>query len=72
VPLGVNKNQPVRVVIDPRLSILEKPYQVLQDGLDTILYCSDDNQSVNVNEKVTIVGLPVYDDQISTRAILDD
>jgi hypothetical protein len=49
VPLFHQKQQPVRVVIDPNLSLLlpddddiNKKYALFQDGLETIVYCRQD------------------------------
>ena len=34
------KKQPVRVVVDPNLSLLDGVYALFQDGLETIVYCN--------------------------------
>lgn len=66
VPLGV-RSQPIRVVLDPRLSFLlestkeGKSYKIFEDGLPTVVYHSVrdvDYDSLNLLESVTCVYLP--------------
>jgi riboflavin biosynthesis pyrimidine reductase len=70
VPLG-DRPQPIRVVLDPRLSLLledaiegkanSRSFQLFQDGLPTVVYHSVrdvDYSSLNLSESVTCVYLP--------------
>jgi riboflavin biosynthesis pyrimidine reductase len=71
VPLGDGLQQPIRVVLDPRLSLLidaadgegsnAKSYKMFEDGLRTVVYHSVrdvDLSSLNLSESVTCVYLP--------------
>jgi riboflavin biosynthesis pyrimidine reductase len=65
-----DRPQPIRVVLDPRLSLLldeareckvEKSYTIFQDGLRTVVYHSVpevDHSSLNLLKSVTCVYLP--------------
>ena len=74
-----SKKQPVRVVMDPNLSLLknsDKSFALFHDGLDTVVYCTNES-SVNVfddvSDNVTIVALPTQNDgTLSTRDVLED
>jgi riboflavin biosynthesis pyrimidine reductase len=69
VPLG-DRPQPIRVVLDPRLSLLlnaadfegkSQSYKMFEDGLPTVVYHSVrdvDYNSLNLLESVTCVYLP--------------
>lgn len=58
VALGDGKRQPVRVVIDPSLSLIDGNYSLLNDGLQTIIYHLQTNSPVvSPNEHVILVGL---------------
>lgn len=61
VELGDGKVQPVRVIIDPSLSLIRGDFVILKDGLPTIIYHS---QTGSIEKKVkttsgfvTLVGL---------------
>jgi riboflavin biosynthesis pyrimidine reductase len=71
VPLGDGRPQPIRVVLDPRLSLLldtadvegsnSRSYKIFEDGLRTVVYHSVrdvDYNSLNLKESVTCVYLP--------------
>jgi len=83
-PLGNNK-QPVRVVVDPRLSLLydnHDSYAIFQDGLETLVYCSQaallekKNHEMSLNPEVTLVPLPTSNDmndyKLSTADIVNN
>ena len=58
VELGDGKNQPVRVVVDPTLSISGGEYTLLNDELPTIVYHLDYERSkASPSDYVTFVGL---------------
>lgn len=63
VELGEGKNQPVRVVLDPSLSLVGGDYTLLKDGLPTIIYylqTEDTDETLKATTKsdsVTLVRL---------------
>ena len=71
-----SQTQPVRVVVDPRLTLfrqVENPYQLLQDGLETIVYCADGTMSdFSWNEAITIAPLAEKDGRLSAKDIVQD
>jgi riboflavin-specific deaminase-like protein len=72
-----SQTQPVRVVVDPRLSLfqqVENPYQLLHDGLPTIVYCADGTMGdLSWNEGVTIAPLAENDGRLlSAKDIVQD
>lgn len=87
VPLFQQK-QPVRVVVDPNLSLLlpdtndDAQYALFHDGLETIVYCRQDallfenKEKIPANNHVQLVPLPTTHnddhDKISTVDILTD
>lgn len=56
VELGDGQSQPVRVVIDPSLSLLDGDYTLLKDGLPTIIY-HQSKISKATSDHVTLVEL---------------
>lgn len=82
------EKQPLRVVIDPRLSLLlesveeGKSYQLFEDGLQTAVYHSVrdvDESSLNLLETVTLVYLPAVKhdgiqsgEYVSVEAVVQD
>lgn len=80
---GEENSQPVRVVIDPNLTLLgggkddEYSYALLQDGLATIIYHSTGTnekvQTCGKNDMVTLVDVSSESgNQISSMSIIDD
>ncbi|KAL9191495.1 hypothetical protein ACHAXT_001201 [Thalassiosira profunda] len=62
VELGEGESQPVRVVLDPSLSILDGDYTLLKDGLPTIIYYlqykgTDEKANAVSSDAVSLVGL---------------
>lgn len=67
-------NQPLRVVLDPKLSLTQKPavfgYTLFQDGLPTVIFHTvndADDSLLDLNETVTSVSLP----SLKLSAVLD-
>lgn len=62
VDLAEGKGQPVRVILDPALRLLEGDFAILTDGLPTIIYHvqgASTPATVNArSDSVTLVGLP--------------
>jgi riboflavin-specific deaminase-like protein len=78
VPLSDHQTQPVRVVIDSKLSLLkneQERFAMFHDGLETIVYCSQEcldeckNTFLN-NDSVTLVPLP-FDHRRDLLSITD-
>jgi len=57
VELDEGKRQPVRVVIDPSLSVIDGDHTLLKDGLPTIVYHSRTESSKAPTDSVTLVRL---------------
>jgi riboflavin-specific deaminase-like protein len=79
VDLSDGKRQPVRVVIDPSLSLLGGNYTLLNDRLPTIIYHLQTKSPVAAsNEHVILVGLEPLDNEsdgksfISPSAVVKD
>jgi len=65
VELGDGERQPVRVVLDPSLSLIGGDYTILKDGLPTIIYhlqTEDKDEALKaISDSVTFVGLSPSD-----------
>jgi len=62
VELGDGKSQPVRVVIDPSLSLIGgRDYTLFKDGLPTIIYHQSTTSKAKGSDPVTLVGLSQSD-----------
>lgn len=71
-----SRTQPVRVVVDPRLTLfqqVENPYQLIHDGLPTIVYCADGTMGdLSFSEGVTIAPLSEKDGRLAAKDIVQD
>ncbi|KAL7546879.1 hypothetical protein ACHAWF_010201 [Thalassiosira exigua] len=63
VRLGDGQNQPVRVVLDPSLSLIGGDYTILKDGLPTIIYHlntpgkKEKSNATTMSDNITLIAL---------------
>jgi riboflavin biosynthesis pyrimidine reductase len=71
VELGDGKLQPVRVVIDPTLSLIGGNYSLLKDGFPTIIYHLQTKSLIEApNENVILVGLEPSNDECGCKSFI--